>query len=126
MSGIFSLFLAIYAIIAAKYKIGCGYNGCTYTPTYYSKAVLVEDDKHIDSNNSKGFWIILLIVISGFGIYYLKQQKTQNLLAVPKKNKNQPKKNAVTKKVESQKQKKEMSREDILKQQQINAFKKIK
>jgi uncharacterized protein len=85
-----------------------------------------QDDKNIDSNSSKGLWIILLIIISGFGIYYLKQQKTQNLLAVPKKNKNQPKENAVTKKVESQKQKKEMSREDILKQQQINAFKKIK
>jgi len=53
MSGIFGLFLAIYAIIAAKYKIGCGYNGCTYTPTYNSKAVLVEDDKHIDFTEIK-------------------------------------------------------------------------
>ena len=53
MSGIFGLFLAIYAIIAAKYKIGCGYNGCTYTPTYKSKAVLVEDDKHIDFTEIK-------------------------------------------------------------------------
>ena len=53
MSGIFGLFLAIYAIIAAKYKIGCGYNGCTYTPTYKSKAVFVEDDKHIDFTEIK-------------------------------------------------------------------------
>ena len=53
MSGIFGLFLAIYAIITAKYKIGCGYNGCTYTPTYKSKAVLVEDDKHIDFTEIK-------------------------------------------------------------------------
>ena len=53
MSGIFGLFLAIYAIIAAKYKIGCGYNGCTYTPTYKSKVLLVEDDKHIDFTEIK-------------------------------------------------------------------------
>ena len=53
MSGIFGLFLAIYAIIAAKYKIGCGYNGCNYTPTYKSKALLVEDDKHIDFTEIK-------------------------------------------------------------------------
>ena len=53
MSGIFGLFLAIYAIIAAKYKIGCGYNGCTYKPTYKSKAVFVEDDKHIDFTEIK-------------------------------------------------------------------------
>jgi hypothetical protein len=53
MSGIFGLFLAIYAIIAAKYKIGCGYNGCTYTPTYKSKSLLVEDDKHIDFTEIK-------------------------------------------------------------------------
>jgi hypothetical protein len=30
MSGIFGVFLAIYAIIAAKYNIGCGYSGCGY------------------------------------------------------------------------------------------------
>ena len=53
MSGIFGLFLAIYAIIGAKYKIGCGYNGCAYTPTYKSKALLVEDDKHIDFTEIK-------------------------------------------------------------------------
>jgi hypothetical protein len=32
MSGSFGLFLAIYAIIGAKYKVGCGYNGCGYDP----------------------------------------------------------------------------------------------
>ena len=53
MSGIFGIFLAIYAIIGAKYKIGCGYNGCTYTPTYKSKEVLVEDVKHIDFTEIK-------------------------------------------------------------------------
>ena len=53
MSGIFGLFLAIYAIIGAKYKIGCGYNGCAYTPTYKSKEVLVEDVKHIDFTEIK-------------------------------------------------------------------------
>ena len=53
MSGIFGLFLAIYALIAAKYKIGCGYNGCTYTPTYKSKEVLVEDVKHVDFTEIK-------------------------------------------------------------------------
>jgi hypothetical protein len=53
MSGIFGLFLAIYALIAAKYKIGCGYNGCNYTPTYKSKEVLVEDVKQIDFTEIK-------------------------------------------------------------------------
>ena len=53
MSGIFGLFLAIYAIIGAKYKIGCGYNGCAYTPTYKSKEFLVEDVKHIDFTEIK-------------------------------------------------------------------------
>ena len=53
MSGIFGLFLAIYAIIGAKYKIGCGYTGCAYTPTYKSKAILVEDVKHMDFTEIK-------------------------------------------------------------------------
>jgi hypothetical protein len=53
MSGIFGLFLAIYAIIGAKYKIGCGYNGCAYTSTYKSQEVLVEDVKHIDFTEIK-------------------------------------------------------------------------
>jgi hypothetical protein len=53
MSGIFGLFLAIYAIIGAKYKIGCGYTGCAYTPTYKSKEVLVEDVKHIEFKEIK-------------------------------------------------------------------------
>ena len=53
MSGIFGLFLAIYAIIGAKYKIGCGYNGCAYTPTYKSQEVLVEDVNHIDFTEIK-------------------------------------------------------------------------
>ena len=26
---IFAFFLLIYAIVAAKYKVGCGYNGCS-------------------------------------------------------------------------------------------------
>jgi len=53
MSGIFGLFLAIYAIIAAKYKIGCGYNRCANRPTYKSKEVLVEDVKHIEFTEIK-------------------------------------------------------------------------
>ena len=53
MSGIFGLFLAIYAIIGAKYKIGCGYNGYAYTPTHKSKEILVEDVKHIDFTEIK-------------------------------------------------------------------------
>ena len=53
MSGTFGLFLAIYAIIGAKYKIGCGYNGCANTPTYKSKEVLVEDVKQIDFTEIK-------------------------------------------------------------------------
>jgi len=34
-------------------KIGCGYNGCTNTPTYKSKEVLVEDVKHIEFTEIK-------------------------------------------------------------------------
>ena len=32
-SGSFGLLLFIYAFVAAKYKIGCGYNNCVYTPS---------------------------------------------------------------------------------------------
>jgi hypothetical protein len=46
MSGSFGLFLAIYAIIGAKYKVGCGYNGCAYSPTHKSKEVLLDDIKN--------------------------------------------------------------------------------
>ena len=53
MSGIFGLLLSIYALIAAKYKIGCGYNGCANTPTYKSKEALVEDVKHIEFTEIK-------------------------------------------------------------------------
>jgi hypothetical protein len=28
VSGAFGLFLAFYALLAAKYKVGCGYNKC--------------------------------------------------------------------------------------------------
>jgi len=31
-SGSFGLLLLVYAIIAAKYKVGCGYNSCGYIP----------------------------------------------------------------------------------------------
>lgn len=30
---LFALFFAVYSIIGAKYKIGCGYNNCGYTPS---------------------------------------------------------------------------------------------
>jgi len=53
MSGIFGLFLAIYAIIAAKYKIGCGYNGCAYTPSYRSKVKIDVEVKQIDYTEIK-------------------------------------------------------------------------
>ena len=53
MTGAFGIFLAIYAIIGAKYKIGCGYNGCAYTPTYKSKLKLDEEVKHIDFTEIK-------------------------------------------------------------------------
>ena len=29
---VFGIFLAVYAIIGNRYKVGCGYNGCGYTP----------------------------------------------------------------------------------------------
>jgi hypothetical protein len=53
MTGTFGIFLAIYAIIGAKYKIGCGYNGCSYTPSYRSKVKVEEDIKHIDFTEIK-------------------------------------------------------------------------
>jgi hypothetical protein len=34
---LFALFFAVYAIIGAKYKMGCGYNNCGYTPSSTSK-----------------------------------------------------------------------------------------
>ena len=85
-----------------------------------------QNDENKDSDSSKSLWIILLIIISGFSIYYFNQQKIQNVWVAPKKNRNQLKKNVKTKKVATQKPGKEMSREDLLKQQQINAFKNLK
>lgn len=35
---LFALFFAIYAIIGAKYKIGCGYNNCGYIPDQSAKS----------------------------------------------------------------------------------------
>ena len=32
-AGLFALFFGIYSFIAAKYKIGCGYGACGYTPS---------------------------------------------------------------------------------------------
>ena len=32
VAGAFGAFLIIYALIGAKYKVGCGYNHCRYTP----------------------------------------------------------------------------------------------
>ena len=34
---LFALFFAIYSIVGAKYKIGCGYNNCVYTPSNSAK-----------------------------------------------------------------------------------------
>ena len=34
---LFALFFAIYSIVGAKYKIGCGYNNCGYTPNHVPK-----------------------------------------------------------------------------------------
>jgi hypothetical protein len=53
MSGIFGVFLAIYALITAKYKIGCGYNRCGYTPTYRSKTELVKKGEDVDFTEIK-------------------------------------------------------------------------
>ena len=40
----FGLFLAIYAIIGNKYKVGCGYNGCGYTPKYDGKEISKQEN----------------------------------------------------------------------------------
>jgi len=34
---LFALFFAIYSIIGSKYKIGCGYNNCGYSPSRVAK-----------------------------------------------------------------------------------------
>lgn len=53
MTGVFGVFLAVYAIIGAKYKVGCGYNGCAYTPSYRSKVKIDEEVKNIDYTEIK-------------------------------------------------------------------------
>jgi hypothetical protein len=44
MAGIFGLFMIVYSIYAAKYKIGCGYSSCGYTPSKVSKTKVEEID----------------------------------------------------------------------------------
>lgn len=34
---LFALFFVIYAVVVAKYKMGCGYNNCGYTPNSVHK-----------------------------------------------------------------------------------------
>lgn len=41
-SGSFGLILVVYAFIAAKYKIGCGYHSCGYIPTNKSSKQMLE------------------------------------------------------------------------------------
>ena len=53
VSGMFGVFLAVYSIIGAKYKIGCGYNSCGYTPRYESKFGPKQAVKHIDFTEIK-------------------------------------------------------------------------
>lgn len=53
VAGVFGLFFAIYAIVGAKYKIGCGYNACGYTPRYTSRYTPKEEKKHIDFTEIK-------------------------------------------------------------------------
>lgn len=53
VSGAFGVFLAIYAIIGAKYKIGCGYNNCGYVPRYHNKNEASDDMKTIDYTEIK-------------------------------------------------------------------------
>jgi hypothetical protein len=37
LAGTFGLFMIVYSIYAAKYKIGCGYSNCGYTPSKVTK-----------------------------------------------------------------------------------------
>ena len=41
---LFALFFAIYSIVGAKYKIGCGYNNCGYTPSRVPKNISEDID----------------------------------------------------------------------------------
>lgn len=52
-SGIFAIFLAVYALIAAKYKIGCGYNSCYNVPKPASKYAHKEESQQIDFTEIK-------------------------------------------------------------------------
>lgn len=36
-AGLFALFFGVYSLIASKYKIGCGYGACGYTPSRVPK-----------------------------------------------------------------------------------------
>ena len=47
-AGLFGLFLAFYAIIGAKYKVGCGYDNCGYVPKYQNKNVTKLASDEID------------------------------------------------------------------------------
>lgn len=53
MAGIFGLFLAVFAIISAKYKIGCGYGSCMSNTKFKLKEVHSEQVKNIDINEVK-------------------------------------------------------------------------
>jgi hypothetical protein len=44
LAGTFGLFMIVYSIYAAKYKIGCGYSNCDYTPSKVTKTKVEEID----------------------------------------------------------------------------------
>ncbi len=53
VAGAFGLFLAFYALVAARYKVGCGYNNCGYIPKYNSMQASKNEMKHIDFTEIK-------------------------------------------------------------------------
>ena len=53
MALIFGVFLAVYSIIANKYKLGCGYNGCGYAPKYEIKKDISKTEEKIDFTEFK-------------------------------------------------------------------------
>jgi len=53
ISFLVGLLLGVYAIIANKYKVGCGYDGCGYTPRYDAKKDATKINHPIDYSEVK-------------------------------------------------------------------------
>lgn len=53
MTMVFGAFLAIYAVVGNKYKVGCGYSGCGYAPIKEIKKDTAETRNQIEFTEIK-------------------------------------------------------------------------